>query len=87
MSTSGTKGLGRLLLHENGGGMMEEVVIEVNKGTVTRVYSDAKLRFVVLDWDLRERIEPGGTLGSEIDRSSLNKMSQETLNQYRRVTN
>ena len=66
---------------------MEEVVIEVNKGTVTCVYSDARLRFVVLDWDLRERMEPGGTLGSEIERSSFNEMSHETLNQYRRVTN
>ena len=68
-------------------GMVDDLVIEVNKGTVTRVYSDAKLRVVIVDWDLRERIEAGETFGLEVDRSSLNEMSQETLNQYRQATN
>ena len=67
--------------------MVDDLVIEVNKGTVTRVYSDAKLRVVIVDWDLRERIEAGETFGLEVDRSSLNEMSQETLNQYRQATN
>ena len=66
---------------------MNDVVIEVNKGTVTGIYSDASLRFVVVDWDLRERTEPGETLGLKVDGSSLNEMSQETLSQYKRATN
>jgi len=85
--TSGTKELDQHLLDENGAGTMKDVVIEVNKGTVTGIYSDANLRFVVVDWDLRERVEPEGTLGFEVERSTFREMSQETLIQYRHAAN
>jgi hypothetical protein len=61
---------------------VKDVVIEVNKGMVTGIYSDANLRFVVVDWDLRERVELGETLGLEVDPSSLKQMSREMLAQY-----
>ena len=66
---------------------MKDVVIEVNKGTVTGIYSDANLRFVVVDWDLRERVEQGEALSVEVDKLALNAMSQDTLNQYKQATN
>jgi len=61
---------------------VKDVVIEVNKGMVTGIYSDANLRFVVVDWDLRERVELGETLGLEVDPSSPKQMSREMLAQY-----
>ena len=66
---------------------MKDVVIEVNKGTVTGIYSDANLRFVVVDWDLLERVEHGDALGIEVDKLALNAMSQDTLNQYKQARN
>ena len=66
---------------------MKDVVIEVNKGTVTGIYSDANLRFVVVDWDLRERVERGEALGVEVGKSAFNGMSQDTLSQYKQATN
>jgi hypothetical protein len=66
---------------------MEDVVIEVNKGTVTAIYSDANLRFVVVDWDLRERVERGEALGSEVGKSAFSAMSQDVVNQYKQTTN
>jgi len=64
---------------------MNDVVIEVNRGMVTGIYSDANVRFVVVDWDLRERMEPDVTFGLEVEGSNLNEMRQKTLNQYRRA--
>ncbi len=64
---------------------MNDVVIEVNKGMVTGIYSDANVRFVVVDWDLRERVEPGVTLGLEVEGSNFNEMPRKTLTQYRKA--
>ena len=65
---------------------MTDIVVEVSKGMVTGLYCDIEdVRFVVVDWDLRERSESGGELGLQQDHDKLASLPADTGLQYRKA--
>lgn len=63
---------------------MTDIVIEVEGGMITGIYSDVKdARFVVIDWDLRER-EPN-EIATEQIHQKLRFLPRETRTEYRRA--
>lgn len=65
---------------------MRDIVVEVNKGMVVGLYSDVEdARFVVVDWDLRERLDTGDQIGIEQDHSKLSLLSQNARAEYLRA--
>ena len=65
---------------------MTDIVVEVRKGMVTGLYCDIEdARFVVVDWDLRERSEPDHEVGLEQDHKRLASLPANTGIQYRQA--
>lgn len=65
---------------------MKDIVVEVRKGMVTGLYCDIEdARFVVVDWDLRERSGPGDEIGLEQDHERLASLPANTGIQYRQA--
>ena len=65
---------------------MQDIVIEINRGMVTSVYTDVPdARVVVVDWDLREREPPNGVVGMVDMPCSLASLSDEVRTQYNRL--
>lgn len=63
---------------------MTDIVVEVSKGMVTGLYCDIEdARFVVVDWDLRERSDTGTELGLQKDHDRLASLPANTGIQYR----
>jgi hypothetical protein len=65
---------------------MTDIVVEVRKGMVTGLYCDIEdARFVVVDWDLLERLDSGTQVAVEQDHASLRSLDPNTRSEYQQV--
>jgi len=65
---------------------MTDIVVEVRKGMVTGLYCDIEdARFVVVDWDLIERDDPGTQVGIEQDHAKLRLLDPDTRSEYQQA--
>jgi hypothetical protein len=58
---------------------MKDIVVEVRRGLVTGLYCDiAGVRFVVVDFDLSERVDLPARIGAEQDHEKLRALPLDT---------
>ena len=63
-----------------------DIVVEINKGTVTGLYCDAEnARFVVVDWDLSQRPDSRDEIAIEHDHSKLSMLPLNTRKLFRQA--
>ena len=63
---------------------MKDIVVEVSKGMITGLYCDIEdARFVVVDWDLRER--SADSVGAQQDHEKLKSLPRETRIEFHRA--
>lgn len=62
---------------------MTDIVVEIRKGMVSGIYSDLQdARFVVVDWDLVERLDEGDQIASKCDHEGLSSMPVDSAAEY-----
>ena len=65
---------------------MKDIVIEVSKGMVTNIFCDSTdVRFIVVDWDLRER--QAASFAALEAHEALTALSKSVRNQIEQMNN
>lgn len=64
---------------------MRDVVIEVNRGMVTAVYSDRDLRVIVVDWDLDQCLDAETQFGTVLTSEDLTYLPESTKQEYHKA--